>query len=63
MPNYDGEGLAQKGIVFVSINYRLGNLGLFSYPELTALSKNLARGPFYAAFLNTTNSVLVTAIR
>jgi hypothetical protein len=29
----------------------------------TVLSENLTRGPFHAAFRNTTNSVLVTAIR
>jgi enoyl-CoA hydratase/carnithine racemase len=28
-----------------------------------ALSKNLTRGPFHAAFLKTTNSVLLTAMR
>ena len=31
--------------------------------EFLALSENLTEGPFYAAFLKTTNSVLVTAIR
>ena len=31
--------------------------------ELWALSRNLAGGPFHAAFLKTTNSVLVTAMR
>ena len=31
--------------------------------EKLVLSENLTRGPFHAAFRNTTNSVLVTAIR
>jgi para-nitrobenzyl esterase len=32
---YDGEALAKKGAVVVTLNYRLGLLGFFSYPELT----------------------------
>ena len=32
---YDGEALAKKGVVIVTLNYRLGALGFFSYPELT----------------------------
>jgi len=35
LPEYDGEALAKKGAVIVTINYRLGVLGFFSYPELT----------------------------
>ncbi|KAL7076474.1 hypothetical protein ACQ4LE_004510 [Meloidogyne hapla] len=31
---WDGEGMASKGIVFVSINYRLGLLGFFTHPTL-----------------------------
>jgi len=34
-PMYDGEALAKKGAVVVTLNYRLGILGFFSYPELT----------------------------
>jgi para-nitrobenzyl esterase len=34
-PMYDGEALAKKGAVVVTLNYRLGALGFFSYPELT----------------------------
>lgn len=34
--SYDGEPLARKGIVLVSIAYRVGNLGFLSLPELTA---------------------------
>src|SRR5579862_5129449 len=34
-PMYDGEALAKKGAVVVTINYRLGALGFFSHPELT----------------------------
>jgi para-nitrobenzyl esterase len=32
---YDGEALAEKGAVVVTLNYRLGPFGFFSYPELT----------------------------
>ena len=32
---YDGEAMAKKGVVFVSINYRVGPFGFFSHPELT----------------------------
>ena len=34
-PMYDGEALARKGAVIVTLNYRLGVFGFFSYPELT----------------------------
>lgn len=33
---FDGEGLARKGIVVVTFNYRLGALGFLSTPELSA---------------------------
>ncbi len=32
---YDGSKFAEKGIVFVSANYRLGRFGFFGFPELT----------------------------
>ncbi|MFT7246914.1 MAG: para-nitrobenzyl esterase, partial [Candidatus Azotimanducaceae bacterium] len=34
--NYAGEELAARGVVLVTINYRLGPLGFLSHPELTA---------------------------
>lgn len=32
---YDGSKFAEKGVVFVSANYRLGRFGFFGFPELT----------------------------
>ena len=32
---YDGSKFAEKGVVFVSANYRLGHFGFFAFPELT----------------------------
>ncbi|MEJ5368200.1 MAG: carboxylesterase family protein [Bryobacteraceae bacterium] len=32
---YDGSRFAEKGIVFVSFNYRLGRFGFFAHPALT----------------------------
>ncbi len=34
-PIFDGAALARKGVVLVTINYRLGDLGFFAHPELT----------------------------
>jgi para-nitrobenzyl esterase len=46
VPVYDGEGLAKKGIVVVVVNYRLGILGFFTHPELTAESDVHASGNY-----------------
>lgn len=43
---YDGESLAEKGIVTVTLNYRLGIFGFFSHPELTKESPNNASGNY-----------------
>jgi para-nitrobenzyl esterase len=43
---YDGESLAQNGIVTVTLNYRLGIFGFFAHPELTAESPNHASGNY-----------------
>lgn len=41
---YDGEELAKKGVVAVGINYRVGTLGFFAHPELTAESEHGVSG-------------------
>lgn len=45
-PRYDGEALAKKGIVVVTLNYRLGIFGFFSHPELTKESPNKSSGNY-----------------
>ena len=35
-PRYDGASMAKKGIVVVTINYRLNIFGFFAHPELSA---------------------------
>jgi len=43
---YDGESLAKKGIVTVTINYRLGIFGFFAHPELTKESEHQSSGNY-----------------
>ena len=45
-PRQDGEHLAHKGVVVVSMNYRLGIFGFFSHPGLTAESGHHASGNY-----------------
>jgi len=37
--NYDGASLTKRGVIVVTINYRLGIFGFFSHPELAAEGK------------------------
>lgn len=43
---YPGEALAAQGVVFVSMNYRLGRLGFFAHPALAVESPSDLRGNY-----------------
>ncbi len=45
-PAYDGTALASHGVLLVTINYRLGVMGFFSHPELTAESPHHSSGNY-----------------
>ncbi len=45
-PRYDGENMARKGMVAVSINYRTNIFGFFVHPELTKESPHHAAGNY-----------------
>jgi para-nitrobenzyl esterase len=45
-PRQDGENLAHKGVIVVSMNYRLNIFGFFVHPELTAESPQHASGNY-----------------
>ena len=44
--NYSGEKLAKKGVVLVSIAYRVGQLGFLAHPELSAETTNHVSGNY-----------------
>ena len=43
---YDGEALAKKGLVVVTVNYRVGVFGFLAHPELAAESPRAASGNY-----------------
>ena len=45
-PTYSGEQLAKKGVVLVSIAYRVGQLGFLAHPELSAETTNHVSGNY-----------------
>ncbi len=49
-PIYDGENMAKKGVVFVSIPYRVGVFGFLAHPQLSKESNGKASGNY--AFLD-----------
>lgn len=46
LPTYDGAHLASKGVVLVSIGYRIGALGYLAHPELDAESGGHGSGTY-----------------
>lgn len=45
-PTYYGQELTRKGVVFVSVAYRLGILGFMAHPELSAETPNKTSGNY-----------------
>ncbi|PWT89289.1 MAG: carboxylesterase [Blastocatellia bacterium] len=45
-PRYEGASMAQKGVVALTVNYRLAVFGFFSHPELTKESPHHASGNY-----------------
>lgn len=45
-PRYDGESMAAKGVVAITVNYRLGVFGFLAHPELTKESPHKASGNY-----------------
>jgi para-nitrobenzyl esterase len=43
---YDGEEISKKGIIFVSINYRVGVIGFLAHPELSSESESKVSGNY-----------------
>jgi para-nitrobenzyl esterase len=43
---YDGAELARKGVIVVSVNYRVGPLGFLAHPELTKESEHRSSGNY-----------------
>ena len=45
-PRHDGQAFARKGVVLVTINYRLGVFGFLAHPDLTKESDRRASGNY-----------------
>lgn len=45
-PRYDGESMASKGVIFITINYRLSVFGFLAHPDLSRESKSGSSGNY-----------------
>ncbi len=45
-PIYDGKALAKEGIVYVTINYRVGVFGFMAHPDLTGEAQHKSSGNY-----------------
>jgi para-nitrobenzyl esterase len=45
-PRYDGDSMARKGIVAITVNYRLNVFGFFAHPELSKESPHHSSGNY-----------------
>ena len=45
-PRHDGEAFVRKGVVLVTLNYRLGVFGFLAHPDLTRESSHKASGNY-----------------
>ena len=43
-PQFDGEPLTRRGVILVTVNYRLGSFGFFAHPALSQESPHHASG-------------------
>jgi para-nitrobenzyl esterase len=46
MPTFSGEKLAKRGVLLVSIAYRVGQIGYFAHPDLSAENPNHVSGNY-----------------
>lgn len=46
VPIYNGEKMAEKGVVFVTINYRVGIFGFLAHPDLSEESEHKVSGNY-----------------
>lgn len=45
-PRYDGESMARRGVISITVNYRLGVFGFMAHPDLTKESVHHASGNY-----------------